>query len=63
MTALPDGSYHYYTNDKLPPIVCEIFLGWVLEAGEEGSRPLSSYPGKFVRLQEVVTQPLVIELD
>lgn len=56
MTTLPDGPYAYYTAAKLPPIICEIFHGYVLEAGEEGQRPLSSYGGRFVPLVEVKEQ-------
>lgn len=63
MTTLPNGAYNYYTDRKLPPIVCEIFHNYVLEAGEPGQRPVGQYKGQFVRLQEVtepIATPLVI---
>lgn len=62
MNELPDGPYAYYTVAKLPPIIVEVFHGGVMEAGEEGCRPLTSYKGRFVRLvevQEPVNVPIV----
>jgi hypothetical protein len=54
MSSIPDGSYHLYTTDKTTrPIVVELMCDYVAICGEEGWRPLSSCPGRLVRLREV----------
>lgn len=64
MTTLPNGAYHIYLSDKLPPLIVEVFFDWAYQTGEPHGKPLSNYKNaRFVRLQEVVTPPLVIELD
>lgn len=64
MSTFPNGPYHFYNSDKLPPIVCEMQFDYVWEAGDGHYRHVSTYKhGRFVRLQEVtevIATPLVI---
>ncbi len=55
MTTIPNGPYHFYTDRKLPPLVVEVFYGYVYECGEPHPKLLGQYRGEFVRLQEVTT--------
>lgn len=41
----------WYPSENSPGIVCQIYAGYVYEAGEPNARPLKDYVyGKFVRL-------------
>lgn len=51
---IPDGPYAYYaTETQTRPTIVEAMANYISECGEEGWVPLSMYPGRFVRLQEV----------
>ena len=63
MSALPNGAYHIYIGDKLPPLVAESLYDYIYECGEPHPKPLSNYASaRFVRLQEVI-EPIATPID